>query len=790
MMQVAEAVSAKPAQRDGLDLDPARRYALLEAARHTIFQRLGQVVSEALDRMGAELGARASKLSGREEQQALLGAVSRVEQKRGELEQGFASHFRQTFERRLHALGDEAADQGGAGIRNATGDEGDGLTLVDDDTIRTRLKLDRLAHRARARLDNDEVLGIRARLAALVGRDWFSESRHPVAPDGVFGALHEALEEIDFDPVVRSALLDCFEPYVTANLNAIYAQVNEDLRSSNVLARIKPRVEVSRDGASRVRKAAEAGLERAEPVQDPSSGAGDGRPQRLVPADAIVLPADHGQREAILAALAQQVAQGAPQARSSAVRMLAEPKNFGMADLPIPEVDGRLIQALDSMQGMVGEHHDAPASALQAISTEALEKGSPLDQLTVEIVSLIFDFIYNDPRIPEPVKNQLLRLQVVAVKAALLDRSFFARKQHPMRRLIDRATEVSCDPHTDAGEKSAFVRGLKTIVSDVLAEFDRDLQVFESAVYKLDELALIEEESRAAQLGELTRKAEQAEATTIAQAAATRALESRIDELTPAFVREFLTDWWVKVMIAAYLPPPDGERATADAPAGPAQASEWDLSLRLAEQLLWSVAPKDASQVGRLASLLPRMISGLTTALKTIDIPRAVHDAFFNELLKWHTRSIKEAKAIAERGAQRIAAAAAAAAAVHLRDDGTVAFDRLAAGVAEPVVAQPTPESALDGLRKGQQMDWRSGTGEPVRVKLAWISPARSLYALSRSPDFARSVPRAEMVAMIQSGRLVPVTEQATVDRVIDKVGGPAADAPAPDAAGGSARHA
>src|SRR5690606_16787532 len=161
-----------------------------------------------------------------------------------------------------------------------------------------------------------------------------------------------------------------------------------------------------------------------------------------------------------MAALQQalmRAALGTPEGRGDAARMLSDPGMFGMADLPVDPVKPPLVESLTQVQREVGSddrYRGAPSSGeaageggdavgalmvmelLPLLLQKVKEDGTPLDQMTVELVSVVFDYIYADKTLAEPVKHQLLRLQVVAVKAALLDRSFFARRQHPMRQLI------------------------------------------------------------------------------------------------------------------------------------------------------------------------------------------------------------------------------------------------------------------------------------------------------------------------------------------------------------------
>src|SRR5690606_26699369 len=186
---------------------------------------------------------------------------------------------------------------------------------------------------------------------------------------------------------------------------------------------------------------------------------------------------------------ARRLAAGDAGARGSAARLLSDPEQFGVADLPIPSVEPPLLDALSAVQVDTGGEIRMPGQVFAELGQHARSKGSPLDQLTVEIVSLVFDYIYSDRRLDDAVKQQLLRLQVVAVKAALLDRSFFARRQHPMRRLIDRITDLATDPEADFGADSALVDGVTDIVDWILEHFDDDLATFDEAMARFDALA-------------------------------------------------------------------------------------------------------------------------------------------------------------------------------------------------------------------------------------------------------------------------------------------------------------
>ena len=159
-------------------VDARRRYELLEDCRDLVVSRLSRVISEALDRMSDELTATALKETRREAQQALLDAVSTVRQHRSAIEFSFRKSFSDVFEHRMY-------DRAEPSVAAAAGE----LSLVGEDAINDRINVDRLVQRARSRLDPDEVLGVRARLAALLEREWFDENDHPAAPEEI-GRAH------------------------------------------------------------------------------------------------------------------------------------------------------------------------------------------------------------------------------------------------------------------------------------------------------------------------------------------------------------------------------------------------------------------------------------------------------------------------------------------------------------------------------------------------------------------------------------------------------------------------
>jgi hypothetical protein len=740
-----------------------KRYDLLEDCRELVMTRLNKLVNDALSSMGEELTMVALSTSKRDEQQALLEAVSIVKQHKTEIEQRFHRSFADIFEKRLFNNRGEETDK--------TDSDPVELMLVDDDVIRDKIAIDKLVHRAKGKLDPDEVLGVRARLAALLEREWFDENLHPAAPEAIFEALKNAISHITTQATVKAALLDAFEPHITANLNAVYMNVNSRLVSNRILPKIRPRVVGAANTKPKNRPNDE--VREAFDKLGPDGQFGGDAAEGFVAEGTV----DHATLMGLYQQMSQQLMNGAPSAKMSAARMLSDPMIFGVADLPVPSAQPPLLDALSSLQLGINSRENLAMTVedlVASVTAQAKDKGSPLDQLTVEIVSLVFDYIYADKRVNDVVKQQLLRLQVVAIKAALIDRSFFARRQHPMRKLVDRISEIGSDPDADLSQEGELYSAVARIIDRVLEEFVDDLSVFEQALDSLEDASNAEQIRRAEYIAELTRESQAKEELQLALESSKSDLQQRLVGGHPEFMRTFLLRWWAPVMASCKV---------TLSPNGSELDRQYEAALRTSEWLIWSVDPKVPNDVPKLAALLPKLINALIRGLQRVEIPDEERETFFNQLLKKHTEAINNAK---EQPAEKIAAAIAAAkegkldqkldgkkpsavaSTVQMQEDGSLKFSPAAASLEASAVTVNSTDVQLQHFVKGMLFDFKEIDGTFKRVKLSWISPARTLYVFSRYPGDSRALEANEFVGLLDSGRAKLVEDAAPLDRAMD----------------------
>jgi Protein of unknown function (DUF1631) len=721
-----------------------KRYELLDECREMIMGKLSSALTEAMTKVSDSLSTAAVDSKDDTEQAMLLEAAGVVRANQIEIEKRFKRSFNDTFEKRLFAK------PGQENETPATEFDAASLSLVSEDDVNSRLAIDKLVNKARSKMSADELLGMRARLGALLDRDWFDEDKQPGSPADVLGALKSSLAELSPSPAIAAALLEAFEPYLTSNLNDVYLRVNQRLVANRILPKIRPMVKRS---ASQARTPREIAGEHAQAAIDAAGQFGSQQGGQAGLMDPMFMSAQ------AFEGLLDNLNRGIPSARQQAVRLLTDEQGFGFMDLPMPQVPQALLDAVNHIQNLTAQ---APASGrqqLEGLKEQVDEKGSSLDKLTVDIVELVFDYIYSDHRLADPIKQQLLRLQVVAVKAALLDRSFFAKRQHPMRQVLDEITELGCDPDVDPTPDSALVKAVDGIVSDIVKNFDSDLGIFAESLERLSLVADQEEERRREWLTQKTEQTEKEELKVLALDDFRLELSARVDSATPEFMREFLYRWWCPVMVLSRV--------------DSANLYDEEKAMSLAETLLWSVTNKASSEVPKLASLLPQLISGIMKGLNAVQCPQDEREVFFNELLKVHTKVIDATKVAAASPHRQIVAANALQRGVVMGADGKIKFNPPPRRDDQAHMAQTVSlhDATIESLFKGMRLDVLEENGETNRYKLAWISPAMKLFLLSRYPHEPLSVGRNDLATWLESGRVRPVDE----DNIVGKALGAAA---------------
>lgn len=380
---------------------------------------------------------------------------------------------------------------------------------------------------------------------------------------------------------------------------------------------------------------------------------------------------------------------------------------------------------------------------------------NPSDKISVDVISLLFDYIFRDPSIPQSERNLFGRLQVPIVKVALLDRTFFSDKSHPARRLLDHLAEAAIGAQNDETYRAAFELAASGVIDEVCRDFEIDVTTFRAADKRLAQF--IDDERRAA---DVDAQAEVAAALAAeereADRSATRALvRDRLAGLSlPLEVRSFAETTW-----ADYL---GDVRARHGEDSDPYRRAVTTL-----DDLLWSIVAKErTAQKARLTKMIPILIRALREGIVARGVAEDRAKLFLDELYQLHMAAIKPPVADAATG-EAVAATPAA-------PEG-----RTVSNVYDYVSEMPA----------GTWLAFRR-EGDVVNARLTWVSPLRTKYVFtSRARRRAFVFSPEELAYELGSGRAALVVEPVplfdrAVSAALDTL---AAKKPPPEAAGEAA---
>ncbi|WP_313705643.1 DUF1631 family protein [Massilia sp.] len=395
----------------------------------------------------------------------------------------------------------------------------------------------------------------------------------------------------------------------------------------------------------------------------------------------------------------------------------------------------------------------------QSLPQGSLSRG---EENTLDLLSRIFETVLLDESIPPETRELIRFLQVPVLKAALLDQSFFFEEMHPARRMIDLLSRMGWEQRQ--AQDDPVVQAMRRGVDRIGREPGAEPQAFAAAVAEVEAELAAEERAAEAAIAQPIARATKIEKQTVAARSARRAVEQRLgDGALVAVVSQFLERRWVDVLTFAHLI--DEERPGAV-----------DNATRAMDDLVWTVKPK-ATQEQRKALIakLPPLLTTLNKWLDAIKWQDADRLQFFAELAECHLQIVRAPLELSPERQLELAVEAAQQDALR-----RIAQEQAAAAQDEPA-DQDDASSQVDDLERGMRLEFAEPDGSVRKVKLAWVSPRRTLFIFSTGPrQEAFSLPAEKLVEAFRSGSVTLVAMEGVVGRVLTEAMREAVNDPAP----------
>ncbi len=610
---------------DSLSLDSAQ---LLALCRDRLAHGVATAFAEKMGAAGEDLLGMADRATSLQQQQLYLTTLEFLRERGQTLLQHFRAAYVQRFDDGVAAIR--------VGRRRERADDLGELRLVDTDDFERDLAIGKLSARAACSCAN-QLTALDHRFAALLHVQRISQDDNPLHPRALFAAMLRAVDDLGGGEQLALALLHELERQTAGALPGIYTDLNRSLSDCGVLPKIP--VDLGRAPAAPPEPGVVSGPGRdsewpagAQPGFEPGAPAGSqsGGPAAQPAADIFAQLARAIQSAAN--ALPQAPAHPAPRAPQSQPAAHPGPDSWGALG------SAQLIEALTRLQQGRPEAWSQPrlgpvqidptaGQVLQQLrSTPLAGSTTPVDALTLDIVAMLFDVVFNDPELPAAVRAEIARLQIPVLKVALLDKTFFSNKAHPARRLMDLIANAGIG--LNESETPRLQERVRSAVDAVVAGFETDIDIFAAQARKLEDF-LREEEARAQdRTSEAVTRLEQQERQQRAKGFVASEIESRIQRRSvPTLVADFLSRHWRLVLVRAYLHSGEG-------------GATFTAALRAMDDLLWSVEPKgDSEERNRLLGALPDLLARLRTGLDALGLGDA-WDPFFAQLIRLHMEAL------------------------------------------------------------------------------------------------------------------------------------------------------
>ncbi|KAF1722969.1 DUF1631 domain-containing protein [Pseudoxanthomonas wuyuanensis] len=245
---------------------------------------------------------------------------------------------------------------------------------------------------------------------------------------------------------------------------------------------------------------------------------------------------------------------------------------------------------------------DLQQSLLQQVRSEHGPQAAlaSADADTFELLGLLYDQIEREVQQDAPAADLLVQLQVPVVQAALRDREFFLRAQHPARELLNAVAESGATWLDPDEVDPQLAHKLHEVINDVVARYDGDDGVFDQANQSVQQHLRVA--ARKAELAE-RRHVEAARGKDRLEVAKQRAAETiqtalRDHEQKPQkFVQALLNQAWADVLTLTLLRNGD-------------QSDEWHQQLQTTLQI--AAATTSAGQANPDPELSTRIEKSLT----------------------------------------------------------------------------------------------------------------------------------------------------------------------------------
>lgn len=783
---------AAPVQRPGGEAQLAslgarqvlapRVRALLEGVLSLAGSMLERWLSMALNEHEQQLFKLAEKARSSNEQHAVFESLREVKRGRADV----APRFMLSLESALAQFDGKQATGSAPPVRRFQE-----LALVETRDLEENIALQEIGTKAEIR-HSQLLYALGHRFGVLAGAPALDAESLPVGPHQICQALRYATACLSIAIDHRLLLYRQFDRLGMAEAGILFGAVNDYLIEKRILPHLQL---ASRYGGvtspppppADAQSVARPAPARAEAKPAAAASAPDSVPRTQASApSASTLPAStspaEDARDSELFHTLRELLAGRRQVRAQIPANATAPSDYVASSEDLQSVLGSLQTKPAAPMVLGGRLVQRNITHLKQDLLNQLRQFTPdgrppqlseVDTDTLDLVGMLFDFIVKDMRPTGATQSLLTKLQVPVLRVALRDKSFFTRRSHPARQLLNAVAETGqyWIDESEGETDRLLVEKMQLVVDRVGAEFDGRDELFDELLTDLSR-----------HMGTLARKAEVTERRhvdaakgrerlDIARERAERAVADRLqDKKVPRLVRALLEQAWTDVLALTILRQGEGSEI-------------YRRCISVVDQLVAGPAADTAALRGDIEQGLsqvgfhPDEVQGMLLQLL------GDGETSKDDSTATRTELALRLKAKTRLGEETQPSAATAAVVAETARSGSTAAVAEAARSGSPVTPAPTgageppplnaeERQTLERLRTVPYGTWfefvLNQQGETVRRKLSWFSTltGRCLFVNQRGARTEeRTLQQLARDIVRKQARIVTEERESLIDR-------------------------
>ncbi|MGB1140970.1 MAG: DUF1631 family protein, partial [Halioglobus sp.] len=203
------------------------------------------------------------------------------------------------------------------------------------------------------------------------------------------------------------------------------------------------------------------------------------------------------------------------------------------------------VQQSDSLRAYLAENRG---------KIEGLEQTSGLtaDSLNqLDMVDNLFGTIKSQLDVSAELKPALGNLQIPLAKLALMDPRFFVDQTHTARAVIEKLSQLAASANFPNRALESRING---IVDEIIADYETDTAVFETALTKVDRLVAQQERALSRNIDRVVRTQEGQEKLAEAKRAVNRLIGSRLEgPAAPQTLIDLIQSGWHDLLVLTHV---------------------------------------------------------------------------------------------------------------------------------------------------------------------------------------------------------------------------------------------